>query len=57
MENPLEQIDPGTGIVLRPGFHGEACPGNGEHPDLACCCDECDFYLICFPDWKDLMER
>ena len=48
-----ERIDPGTGILLTPGFHGEGCLGNGLHPGYECCCDECDYYLICFPDWKE----
>ena len=46
-------IDPSTGIALTPSFHGESCLGNGDHTGYACCCDECDFYLNCFPDWKD----
>lgn len=46
-----EFLDPSTGILLKPSHHGEQCPGNGE--DLECCCDECDHYLTCFPDWKD----
>ena len=44
-------IDPSTGIVLTPSFHGEQCQGNGEHPEVECCCDECDHYLACFPDY------
>ena len=43
-------IDPCTGIMLTPGYHGESCLGNGEHPEYECCCDECDYYLLCFPD-------
>ena len=42
-------LDP-TGIILTPSYHGEKCVGNGENDE--CCCDECDFYLECFPDWK-----
>lgn len=48
-------IDP-TGTILTPSFHGEYCLGNGTHPYIECCCDECDFYLECFPDWKEIME-
>lgn len=44
-------IDPSTGIELVPSYHGQDCPGNGDRPGLECCCDECDFYLQCFPDW------
>ena len=49
--------DPGTGIELNPSHHGRECPGNGEHPGYECCCDECDYYLQCFPDWKDMNGR
>lgn len=38
-------------IELHPSFHGELCPGNGEHPGIECYCDECDHYPECFPDW------
>ena len=53
MENSLDNqlMDP-TGTVLTPSLHGEKCAGNGEHPGIECCCDECDFYLACFPDWR-----
>lgn len=43
-------IDPSTGIELQPSFHGQNCPGNGEH-GLECCCEECDHWPQCFPDW------
>ena len=45
-----------TDPPLTPSYHGENCLGNGEHPDYECCCDECNFYLECFPDYKDMME-
>ncbi len=35
-----------TGVLLIPGKDGMDCPGNGLHPGIQCCCDECD-YLIC----------
>ena len=38
-----------TGAELKPG-DPENCQGNGEHPDFECCCDECDYYLACFPE-------
>ena len=50
-------IDPSIGILLVPSFHGEACPGNGENPEYECCCDECDFYLECFPDWEEILDH
>ena len=36
-----------TGIILIPGNHGKDCPGNGENPELECCCNECDYLLCC----------
>ena len=51
-----ERLDP-TGILLTPSYHGEECLGNGEHPDYECCCDECPFYLACFPNWRDFDEH
>lgn len=47
-----ELIDP-TGTKLTPSWHGEECLGNGEWPGYECCCDNCDYYLACFPDWKE----
>lgn len=51
-KEPGSLIDP-TGTPLTPSFHGEDCLGNGEHPGIECCCDNCDYYLTCFPDWKE----
>ena len=25
--------------------------GSGDFPGFECCCDECDYYLECFPEW------
>ena len=36
-----------TGTVLIPGNCGKDCPGNGEDPNVECCCDECDYMLCC----------
>lgn len=51
-----EELTDPTGTKLTPSWHGEKCLGNGEH-GLECCCDECDFYLACFPDWEDYKEQ
>ncbi len=40
----------GTGVVLTPGNDGKDCLGNGEHPGMECCCDECDYLLCCTGD-------
>lgn len=42
--------------VLTPSYHGELCRHNGDNPDYEIACDECNFYLICFPDWKEMIE-
>ena len=36
-----------TGIVLVPGNGGRDCPGNGEHNEIECCCDGCDYLMCC----------
>ena len=38
-----------TGVELTPGEPG-TCIGNGES-GFECCCDECDYYLLCFPEF------
>ena len=49
MEN--EKIYDITGVELTPGDM-EKCLGNGEHLDdngnvIECCCDECDYLILC----------
>ncbi len=44
--------------VLTPENGGENCLGNGKHYDengslIECCCDECDYFLIC---WQEEMR-
>lgn len=51
-EKETDMIDPATGILLTPGPGGIDCLGNGDHPGFECCCDECDYFLGCFPDWE-----
>lgn len=46
------ELDP----ELTPSWHGQDCQGNGEHPGIECCCDECAHYLECFPDWEQLID-
>ena len=38
-----------TGIELVPG-EPAVCLGNGAQ-GLECCCDECDYYLLCFSEY------
>lgn len=39
-----------TGAELKPGNPDE-CEGNGKHAAFEICCDECDYFLQCFPEW------
>ena len=48
-----KQIIDITGIPLTPSKQGRKCRGNGEHSEYECCCDECDYYLYCFPQYDD----
>ncbi len=47
-ENIPEKIIDITGVELTPG-QPAVCLGNGEL-GFECCCDECDYYLLCFSD-------
>ncbi len=38
-----------TGIELMPG-EPTVCLGNGKQ-GFACCCDECDYYVLCLPEF------
>ena len=44
-----------TRIELMPG-EPTACLGNGEQ-GFECCCDECDYYLLCFPECDLINEK
>ena len=39
-----------TGTILTPGNNGNDCLGNGEHPEIECCCDECDYMPCCLAE-------
>ena len=39
--------------ILTPSYHGELCLHTVYNLNYEIACDECDFYLTCFPDWKD----
>ena len=47
IKNIHKKIIDVTGIELTPG-NPTACLGNGER-GFECCCDECDYFLCCFP--------
>ena len=49
MNNEIpEKIIDATGIELSPG-KPDVCLGNGDL-GFECCCDECDFLLLCFSE-------
>ena len=39
-----------TGVELMPG-EPDVCLGNGAQ-GFECCCDECDYLLLCFPEFE-----
>ena len=49
-ENVTKRAIDTTGIELMPG-EPAGCLGNGK-PGLGCCCDECDYYFVCFPEFN-----
>ena len=49
----MEQVEE----ILTPSYHGELCRHNGDNPDYEIACDECDYYLSCFPDWKEMLDN
>lgn len=51
------KIQDPTGTPLTPSDQGKDCLGNGERPEYECCCDECDYYLHCFPQCKLLYQK
>lgn len=44
-----------TDVELTPG-EPAACLGNGEQ-GFECCCDECDYYLLCFPNFDPKKQK
>ena len=49
-ENIPEKVIDITGLELTPGKPA-VCLGNGEQ-GFECCCDECDYYLLCFSEFN-----
>ena len=44
-----------TGVELTPG-EPDVCLGNGEQ-GFECCCDECDYYLLCFSEFDPKKQK
>ena len=53
--NNQEKIIDVSGVELTPG-KPSICLGNGEQ-NFECCCDECDYYLLCFPEFDSKSEE
>ena len=49
-KNIQEKLMDISGIELTPG-NPTVCLGNGEQ-GFECCCDECDSFLLCFPEFN-----
>ena len=45
-----EKVIDVTGVELTPGKPDE-CLGGDKHPEYPLCCDECDYFLLCFPEY------
>lgn len=41
-----------SGAVLTPG-RPQTCEGNGKDERFEICCDECNWFLACFPEYCD----
>ena len=54
-KNVSEKIIDITGVELTPG-KPTVCLGNGEQ-GFECCCDECDYFLLCFPEFDVITEE
>ena len=51
----LKKVKDITGIELTPG-EPDVCLGNGDL-GFECCCDECDYYLLCFPEFDPEFQK
>ena len=50
----LKKVIDVTGVELTPG-EPSVCLGNGEQ-GFECCCDECDYFLRCFPEFDSIYK-
>ena len=54
-KNVPEKVLDISGIELTPG-EPDVCLGNGAQ-GFECCCDECNYYLSCFPEFDEMSEE
>ena len=45
-----EKVIDVTGVELTPG-KPDVCLGGDKPPEYPLCCDECDYFLLCFPEY------
>ena len=38
--------------ILTPSYHGALCRHNGNNANYEIACDECDFFLLCYPEFN-----
>ncbi len=50
-----EKVIDVTGVELTPG-KPTVCLGNGWQ-GFECCCDECNYFLICYPEYDIKVEK
>ena len=48
-QDASKKITDVSGADLSPG-EPDTCLGNGDQ-EFECCCDECDYILLCFPEF------
>ncbi len=54
-KNIQKRVTDITNVELMPG-EPAVCLGNGEE-GVECCCDECEYYLLCFPEFDPQKEE
>ena len=37
-------------FIPKPSLGGTECAGNGNHDDIEIQCEECDYFLECYPN-------
>lgn len=48
-DDPRRDYD---GLLLTPSLGGKDCKGNGSHKGIEIRCDECNYFLECFPEYE-----
>ena len=56
MDNDIpRKVTDTTSTELTPG-EPTVCLGNGAQ-GFECCCDECDYFLLCFPEFDPKKQK